>query len=160
MKDRPIIHSDYNSKEKFSFEEAPSEFKSITQKSINEIKTYCTRTIAIKYKGTYSPNALYPMVGTIVGNFDLLSSRLKEDYSNRRAKLKKAQSLGSAKVEKLIIEFDKTVSDYEMAYRRFYENIKEYEDAPVRDERVHSSKERLLEFEKRLKKIEEKNHEA
>lgn len=156
----PKVHSEYNEKERFSFEKTPGEFKSITEKSINNIKSYCTHTISSKFKNTHSPNTLYAMIGTVIGNFDLLYSRLKDDYSSRRTKLKKAQGLGVARVGKLIIEFDKTVGDYEMARQRFYKNIQEYEEAPIKNESVHSPKERLIEFEKRLKKIEEKNHEA
>jgi hypothetical protein len=159
MDKQPVIHSKYNAKERFSFDEAPGEFKSVTEKSINDIKSYCTLLIGNKYKGSYDARSLYAMVGTVIGNFDLLYSRLRQDYDSRKSKLKKAQRLGIKKANEELIKFGQTVTDHEAALRRYNENVKEYDDQGIDDD-LHFQKSRLEEFRNRLKKIEEKNHEA
>lgn len=156
---RPIIHSKYNSKEKFTFEKTPSEFESVTKKSIDGIKAYCTRTISSKYKNQYDSRTLYAMIGTVIGNFDLLTSQLKEDYGNRRSKLKRAQSLGIRDVNEKIFAFKKTVDDYERALSRLESNLQDF-DGTTSTKNLHFQSERLTDFDQRLKKIEEKNHEA
>ena len=159
MRKQPTIKSNYKSKESFSFDRAPSEFKSVTEKSINEIKSYCSHLIANKYKGSYDARALYAMVGTVVGNFDLLTSRLEDDYSNRRSKLKKAQSQGVKEVNRLILEFEKTIADRERALKRYNDNVSDFDGYSVGED-LHYSKDRIKQFKDRLKKIEERNHEA
>lgn len=159
MKKQPRVKSKYNSKEVFSFDRAPGEFKSVTEKSINEIKSYCTHLIATKYKGSYESRSLYAMVGTVIGNFDLLVSRLKQDYASRRSKLKKAQSLGVKKVNRLMMEFEKTIADHEVALKRYNDNMLDFDGYAI-DEGLHYEPQRLADFKNRLKKIEEKNNEA
>lgn len=159
MKKQPIIKSNYNEKEVFSFEKAPGEFKSVTERSINDIKSYCTHIIANKYKGNYEPRSLYAMVGTVIGNFDLLVSRLKQDYSSRRGKLKKAQSLGVKKVDELLLQFESTAANHEAALRRYNENMIDYDGHAIEDG-LHYQESRMENFKNRLKAIEEKNHEA
>ena len=157
-KQQPTIKSDYNAKEAFTFDQTPNEFKSVTEKSINEIKRYCTETISRKYHNSYDTRALYAMVKTVIGNFDLLSSKLKDDYSCRRSKLKNAQIVGIKQANELILQFEKMVADREMALKRYSDNVMEYDGYSV--ENLEYSKERIQEFKKRLKIIEEKNHEA
>ena len=159
MKKQPKIKSKYDSKETFSFEETPGEFDSVTEESINDIKAYCSRLIKDKYKGNYDARTLYAMVGTVIGNFDLLYSRLRQDYNSRSTKLKKAQSKGVKKVNQRIIEFEKVVADHEIALGRHNQNMIDFDDQPI-DEGLHYDRGRIQEFKNRLKNIEEKNHEA
>ena len=159
MKKQPKIKSKYNAKEAFSFEEAPEGFESVTEQSIKDIKAYCSQLIANKFKGNYDARTLYAMVGTVIGNYDLLYSRLKQDYTSRSNKLKKAQSLGIKKVNQKIIEFEKTVADHEVALNRHNQNMIDFDGLAI-DEGLHFNRERIHEFKNRLKNIEEKNHEA
>ena len=99
------------------------------------------------------------MIGTVIGNFDLLVSRLKQDYSSRRSKLKKAQSLGVKEVNKMLIEFEKTAADHEVALRRYNDNMIDFDGQAI-DKGLHYQESRLNDFKNRLKKIEEKNYEA
>lgn len=158
-KKQPKIRSKYNAREVFSFDRVPGEFRSVTEESIENIKNYCTDTIADKYNGDYSSRTLYAMVRTIAGNFDLLVSRLKEDYSCRRGKLKKAQNQGIKQVNSLILGVEKLIVDYEVALKLYNDNVIEYGGFSV-DKNLHYSRERVESFKDRLKKIEEKNHEA
>lgn len=156
---QPNIKSRYKANKTFKFDKVPSEFKSVTEDSISGIKAHCTRVIANKFKGSYDARTLYAMVGTVVGNFDLLISKLKEDYSSHLGKLKRAQSLGIKEVSEQLFEFEKTVAAYEMALNRYSDNIADFDGRPL-DESLHYSKARLNDFKQRLAKIEEKNHEA
>lgn len=158
-KKQPKVKSKYNSREVFSFDKVPGEFHSVTEDSIENIKKYCTKTIKETYNGDYTSRTLYAMVRTITGNFDLLTSKLKEDYSCRRSKLKKAQNSGIKQVNSLVLQFEKIVLDYEVALKLYNENVIEYGGFAI-DENLHYSRERIEEFKKRLKEIEEKNHEA
>ena len=158
-KKRPNIKSKYNSKEVFSFDRVPGDFKSVTEESIDNIKNYCTKTIEEKYNSSYPSQSLYAMVRTIIGNFDLLTSKLKEDFSCRRGKLKKAQNQGIRQVNALVIQFEKNITDYEMALKLYNDNIVEYGGFSVEDN-LHYPRERMKNFSKRLEKIEENNHEA
>lgn len=156
---QPRVQSSYNAKENFSFDKTPSDFRSVTEKSINEIKAYCSQTLSRKYKGSYDARTLYAMVGTIIGNFDLLSSKLKEDYSSRKNKMKNAQNQGVKKVNQRIYEFKNLVSSHESALKRFSNNLSDY-DGEGAEEMLHYPLERIKEFENRIKTIEEKNNEA
>lgn len=158
-KKQPRVKSKYNAKEIFSFDRVPGEFHSVTEESIENIKNYCAKVIADKYNGDYSSRTLYAMVRTIAGNFDLLTSKLKEDYSCRRGKLKKAQNQGIRQVNSLVIKLEKMIVDYEVALKLYNENVIEYGGFSV-DENLHYSRERIESFKNRLKLIEERNHEA
>lgn len=159
MKRQPTVKSNYNAKEIFSFDKTPNEFRTITEKSINDIKEYCSNIIAEKYNGTYDAGALYAMTRTVIGNFDLLSSRLKDDYSCRKGKLKSAQNNGIRQARNLLSNFEKMVADREMALRRYSDNLREYNGYMI-DEDLSYSKDKLKNLKKRLTIIEEKNREA
>ena len=159
MRKKPIIRSAYNKREKFSFDKTPDEFKSVTEKTINNIKDYCTETIEEKYQGKYDASSLYAKVGTVMGNFDLLASRLKEDCDGRRSKLKKAQLSGMKKVSQKLYRFNRLVAEHEFALNRYSDNIKDYDGESLPQD-LHYSRERLAMFNNKLNKIEEKNHAA
>lgn len=159
MRKQPIIHSKYNSKENFSFEDMPGEFKSVTQQSINDIKDYCAHTIANKFKGSYDAGSLYFMIGVVMGNFDLLTSQLIEDYGSRRSKMKKAQSLGLKQVGQMLEEFKHDVAQYEVILNDYSEAIAIYGGRPLDDD-LHYRSNKLVELENKLNKVMEKNNEA
>lgn len=158
MSKEPVVKSNYNIKEAFTFDQTPNEFKSVTEKSINDIKNYCAETISRKYNGSYDSRSLYPMVRQVAGKFDLLSSRLEDDYACRKSKLKSAQIIGVKQANELILQFEKMIADREMALKRYSDNVLDYDGYTLED--LQYSKERVQEFKKRLKLIEEKNHEA
>ena len=132
---------------------------SITNKKLDQTRKYCSRLIENKYDGDYESRTLRAMLGTIIGNFDLLKSKLTNDYNRARNKLKNRQNRKIKKVTKMIKNFEKTVTDHEMALKRYSENIADFNDYSV-DDTLHYKNEELQALKLRLTKIEEKNHEA
>ena len=159
MRKKPVVRSAYNKREKFSFDKTPEEFKSVTEETINKIKDYCTETIEEKYQGKYDAASLYAKVGTVMGNFDLLTSRLEEDYSGRRSKLKKAQLSGMKKVSQKLYRFNRLVAEHEFVLKRYSDNLKDYDGEGLPEE-LHYSRDRLAMFNNKLNIIEEKHHAA
>lgn len=159
LEKQPMIRTAYNPKENFSFDRVPSEFKSVTQRNINQIKNHCVRTIANKFKGEFKPNTLGAMVGVVLDGFDLLRLNLKSDRSTRKSKIKNAQSKGIQRVDMRIANFKGLTVEYGMALNRFADNVKKYDDSML-VEKMQFPEERMKQIERRLNKIKEKNHEA
>lgn len=155
----PTVKSNYNKNEKFSYDATPAHFESVTDDSIRAIKEYCADLIKEKYGGKYDAGTLYAMVRMVAGNFDLLKSQLTKDYGDRKSNLKRAQNNGIEQANEKLINFKKTVEEHDSAFELYHDNVAEYTGhAP--SEKLRYSQERLEEFGNRLKKIEEKNHEA
>lgn len=157
MKKEPKIHSRYNSNEMFTFEKTPNKFESVTEESIKGIKNYCADVISDKY--TFEPNTLYPMVRTIMGNFDLLKSKLRQDYISRRGKMKRAEIDGIERTNKKLIEYKMIIDDYNQALKRFNMNLVDFGEDEIKGSMGDQEK-ALTDYENRLKQVEEKNHEA
>lgn len=113
------IKSKYNPNEQFEFDESPKLFSSVTNKTIQRMRKYCIWESEQTNGGKYPVNALDDMMRSVVGRFDLLYSRLEGDYSSRRSKLDEAYSRGLGDIDKMIIEFKKTIVDHDMAFKQY-----------------------------------------
>lgn len=159
MRKKPIIRSAYNKRERFSFDDTPERFESVTKETLNKVKNYCTETIEEKYQGEYDAASLRAKVGTVMGNFDLLTSKLIEDRNSRRGKLKKAQLSGMKKASRRLYRLNRLATEHEIALKRYSNNLKDYDGEELPQE-LHYSRDRLAMLNNKFNMIEEKNHAA
>lgn len=158
-KKQPLVKSKFNTNEKFTFDNTPTRFDSITEQSIADVKEYCLETIEKKFNGKYDARTLYAMAGMVFDNFDLLYSHLEGDYGCRRANLKRAQEDGISKVNERLLNFEKTVADHDSALELFRKNVADFNGEEV-DKALAYPKNRLDDYKKRLTNIKEKKYYA
>ena len=153
-----LVESDFNRKESFTCENIPKHFDSITETSIRNIKQHCSRVILKKYNNVHNARTLKAMINTIDGEFDQLYARLEGDYSARLANLEECREKELRKVRSELTNFEKIVSDHENAFNIFASNVEAFNnDKP--SENLRYSHKKIEDFEARLMKLMEKNHE-
>lgn len=113
------IKSKYKANEEFDYDETPSQFSSITNRTIQNMRRYCLWESKNNSDGKYPVNALNSMLQSVVGRFDLLYSKLEGDYSSRRSKLDDAYSRGLADIDEQIIKFKATVAEHDAAFNEY-----------------------------------------
>lgn len=153
-----LIASNFNRKEKFDCNNIPKHFDSITETSIRNIKQHCSIVINKKYNGMHNARTLKAMLETIDGEFDQLYACLEGDYSARLANLKECHEKELCKAREELINFDKTISNHEFAYEIFANNVENFSGIRP-SESLRYPRKKYEEFELRLKKLMEKNHE-
>ena len=146
-------------KERSSLLSAGSGLKSITNQQLDEIRKYCSSLIEEKYDGNYTSRALRSMIGTIIGSFDLLESKLTKDYNRVLKRLKFWQNRKIKKATKMLKSFERTVTDHEVALERYKDNIVVFTNRQIEHDLSYPDSE-LQALKKRLIQIEENNHEA
>ena len=146
-------------KSRYSLINNGSSLRSITNQELDETRKYCSSLVEEKYDGDYESRTLRSMMGTIKGSFDLLKSKLTDDYNRMLNKLKRRQNRKIKKVARMITNFEPIVESHEVALKRYSENIAAFTDRRI-DNNLSYSDADLQELKTRLNKIEEKNHEA
>lgn len=146
-------------KERSSLLSAGSGLKSITNQQLDETRKYCSSLIEEKYDGNYTSRALRSMIGTIIGSFDLLESKLTKDYDRVLKRLKFWQNRKIKKATKMLKSFERTVADHGVALERYKDNIVVFTNRQIEHDLSYPDSE-LQALKKRLIQIEENNHEA
>ena len=121
MKKEVVLKSDFPQKEEFSYNDVPKYFKSVTIRSLRNIKNYCARTLRQKYNNKYEPNTLKAMLQTIDGEFDHAYAMLTDDYNSRLRNLQTAYQEGLADIEKEFLEFRQLASEHDQAFQDYDE---------------------------------------
>ena len=115
---KQYIVSDFNYNEEFDYLNAPKHFKSITDRSIRDIRRRCVRT-ALQYDGQDSPAALKALLQAINGDFNMAYSQVDGDEDARRANLQAAYTKGLADLGAKILDFRKTVDDHDKLFKKY-----------------------------------------
>ena len=127
------IKSKYDEDEEFDYRETPKIFRSVTNKTIQRLRSYCLRKNKKESKGEWKAGTLKAMLESVAGRFEPAHQRLVGDYASRLSNLENAYVTGVADLSAQIIEFEFQVSDHEILYEEYSRLYKSFsgEDLPA-----------------------------
>lgn len=146
------IKSDFPQKDKFSYDNVPRNFKSVTAKSLRNIKNYCTRTLRRKFHNKYEPNTLQAMLQTINGEFDHAYAMLTADHNSRLKNLETAYQAGLARIGNEILDLRMLANNHDLAFQAYDEVYSELTGRRL-DQKLLYSSTRLEELERQYQTL-------
>ena len=149
------IKSNFDPNEEFDYYEVPQHFKSVTGSCIRNIKTRCARHVYALHNGDYPSSALEASLKGVDGSFDPAFAQLDGDYSTRKANLEAAYNDGLAGMHGELLEFEKEIDAHDRLFAEYAQAVEQVTGRRPVD--LSYSNDKLNQFRKQYKKLEEKN---
>lgn len=113
------IKSKYDENEEFDYRETPKIFRSVTNRTIQKLRSYCLKMNKKESKGEWKEGALKAMLESVAGRFEPAHQRLVGDYSSRLSNLENAYVSGIADLNAQIIEFESQVNNHAILFEEY-----------------------------------------
>ena len=120
------IRSKYKENEEFDYRETPKIFRSVTNKTIQKLRTYCLMINRIESRDEWKPGTLKAMLESVAGRFEPAHQRLVGDYSSRLSNLENAFVEGIADLNAQIIEFENQVNEHNILFEEYSKLYEDY----------------------------------
>lgn len=150
-KDSDVIVSDFDRDEKFTIENIPKDFESVTDASIKQLRK--NTVDRVERITNFDPATLEVVLQNDVdAQFGIAYSVLEDDYRTRRSNLKKAYSEGFAELDKDFKEYKLEVVNHNTAFKNYSEDNKIINGEELPDS-LKISDEEMEEISSAIKKI-------